>query len=69
MIRVGEEEIAWRPGLTVSGLLAELGDKHDYAVARIVSAEKNISVARPDFDYAPIPDDAVVYLIHILAGG
>ena len=65
MIKVGEKEVAWREGLTVAGLLQELDDPYPYAVVRI---NKKI-VPRPDFQKTPIPDNAEILLIPLVAGG
>ncbi|MEJ2729141.1 MAG: sulfur carrier protein ThiS [Deltaproteobacteria bacterium] len=65
MIQVAGKQIAWREGLTVSDLLDELEDPHPYAVVRI----NGHYVTRPNFENTPIPDDAEVYLIPMVAGG
>ena len=65
MIRVGEREIAWQEGMTVSGLLAALGETFAYAVVRI----DDQGVSRPNFDHTLVPDNCQVYLIPLVAGG
>ncbi len=65
MVRVGDRELPWREGLTVTGLLKELGDAYPYAAARI--GDRLIS--RPDFDKATVPNDSEVFLIPLIAGG
>ena len=65
MIQVAGKQIAWREGMTVSDLLNELKDTHPYAVVRI----NQQYVTRPNFEHTPVPDDAEVYLIPMVAGG
>ena len=65
MIKVSENTITWREGMTISDLLDELGDPHPYAVVRI----NQTYVSRPNFDRTTIPDDAEVFLIPMIAGG
>jgi len=65
MIRVGNKEIPWRKGMTVSDILKELGDPYPYAVVRI--GDRVIS--RPDFDHARVPNNSEVFLIPMISGG
>ena len=65
MIDVNGQKIAWREGMTITELLAEIEDPHPYAVVRI--GEKYVS--RPNFDKTTIPDGARVFLIPMVAGG
>jgi sulfur carrier protein ThiS len=65
VIKVGNQTIAWREGLTISDLLSEINDPHPYAVVRI----DQTYVSRPNFDKTIIPDDAEVFLIPMVAGG
>jgi sulfur carrier protein ThiS len=65
VIKVGNQTIAWREGMTISDLLGEISDPHPYAVVRI----DQTYVSRPNFDKTIIPDDAEVYLIPMVAGG
>ena len=65
MIKVSENTVTWREGMTISDLLDELGDPHPYAVVRI----NQTYVSRPNFDHTTIPDDAEVFLIPMIAGG
>ncbi len=65
MIKVSENTVAWREGMTISDLLEELGDPHPYAVVRI----NQTYVSRPNFDHTTIPDDAEVFFIPMIAGG
>ena len=65
MIEVNGRSVAWRAGMTVSDLLAEIKDTHPYPVVRI--GDKYVS--RPNFDKTTVPDDAKVFLIPMIAGG
>ena len=65
MVRIGNQELAWREGMTVADLLKELGDSYPYAVARV----GNRLISNPDFDKATVPNDSEVYLIPLIAGG
>ena len=65
LIKVDEKAVAWQEGMTVSHLLAVLGETYDYAVVRV----NDQVVSRPHFDQTTIPDGAQVYLIPMVAGG
>ena len=65
MIRVGDKELAWREGMTVADLIRELNDPYPYAVVRV----NNRTVSSPHFEETLIPDNAVVFLIPMIAGG
>ncbi|NNL76631.1 MAG: sulfur carrier protein ThiS [Desulfobacterales bacterium] len=65
MIKVSDDEVAWREGMTITDLLAEISDPHPYAVVRI----NDHYVSRPNFDKTTIPDNAEVFLIPLIAGG
>jgi thiamine biosynthesis protein ThiS len=65
VIRVGDQKIGWREGMTVSDLLEALDDAHPYAVVRI----NDTYVSRPHFDKTVIPDNAQVFLVPMVAGG
>ena len=65
MIKVSDQAVAWREGMTISDLLSELDDPHPYAVVRI----NETYVSRPHFDSTIIPDDSQVFLIPMVAGG
>ena len=51
--------------MTVSQLLQEIDDTHQYAVIRV----NDQYVSRPNFDSYMIPDRAEIYLIPMIAGG
>ena len=65
MVRVGDREFPWREGMTVSDLLAEIGDPYPYVVARIGDR----IVSSPDFNKTAVPRNSQVFLIPLIAGG
>lgn len=65
MIRVGDKEVPWQKSLTVTQLLAALGETYEYAVVRI----DDQVVSRPNFDKTTVPDNCQVYLLPLVAGG
>jgi thiamine biosynthesis protein ThiS len=65
MVTVGEQKIPWEEGMTVATLLSQLKDGHRYAVVKL---NGNL-VSRPRFDATPVPDDARVIPIPMIAGG
>ena len=65
MITLDGERRPWHGGMTVSQLLQEITDAHQYAVIKI----NGRYVSRPSFDTYVIPDNAEIYLIPMIAGG
>ena len=65
MVHVGEQEIPWQEGLTVTALLAQLMDGHIYAVVKL----NGKLVSRPHFNTTRVPDGARVTPIPMIAGG
>jgi len=65
MITVSGKSYPWCEGMTITELLDAICDSHFYAVVRI----NDTYVSRPNFDKTPIPDDAEVFLIPMVAGG
>ena len=65
MIKVSDQIIEWHEGMTITDLLQKIDDPHPYAVVRINDAY----VSRPHFNKTTIPDDALVFLIPMVAGG
>ncbi len=65
MVKVDGRELAWREGMTVADLLGELRDPYPYALARVDGR----AVTRHEFDKAPVPDNAEVFLVHLVVGG
>ena len=54
MIKVTGHKVAWREGMTISDLLAEIEDSHPYPVVRI----DDKYVSRPNFDKTTVPDNS-----------
>ena len=65
MITLDGQQMSWEKGMTVSQLLQEIDDTHQYAVIRV----NDQYVSRPNFDSYMIPDRAEIYLIPMIAGG
>ena len=65
MITLNGKKVSWQSGMTVSQLLQEVADAHQYAVIRV----NGRYVSRPVFDTFVIPDEAIIYLIPMIAGG
>ena len=65
MITLNGEQVPWKSEMTVSHLLQEIADTHQYAVIKI----NGRYVSRPSFDTHVIPDNAEIYLIPMIAGG
>jgi len=65
LITLDGEKVPWQSDMTVSQLLQEIADAHQYAVIRV----NGKYVSRPSFDRFVIPDNAEIYLIPMIAGG
>lgn len=65
MIRVAGKEHPWRPGMTVADLLRESEDAYDCPVVRV----NDHYISRPNYEATPIPDEADVFFIPMIAGG
>jgi len=65
VITLEDKQLSWKSGMTVSHLLQEIADAHQYAVIRV----NGKYVSRPSFDTYVIPDNAEIYLIPMIAGG
>jgi thiamine biosynthesis protein ThiS len=65
MITVGEQQIAWQSGMTLSQVLDAIAEGHNYAVVRL----NGKLVAHPDFSTTQVPDNAHVMPIPMVAGG
>lgn len=65
MITLDGEQKPWKSGMTISHLLQEIADNHQYAVIKL----NGRYVSRPNFDTHVIPDNAEIYLIPMIAGG
>jgi sulfur carrier protein ThiS len=67
MIRIDGKEVAWKKGMTVSGLLSEL--RSEEAASCPVVRMNGKFISRPFFENTPVPDGAEVFLIPMIAGG
>lgn len=65
MITLDGERLPWKSGMTISHLLQEIADDHQYAVIKL----NGRYVSRPSFDTHVIPDNAEIFLIPMIAGG
>ncbi|BDU70934.1 sulfur carrier protein ThiS [Mesoterricola silvestris] len=65
MITVNGDPVAWTPGMTVRDVLAERNFKFPLLVIKIDS-----TLVQPrDYPTTPVPDGAVVQVIHLMSGG
>jgi len=64
-ITVENQQMQWHQGLTLADVLAALPDGHLCAVVRM----NGRLVSRPDFVDTPVPDNAVVEPLPLIAGG
>ena len=65
MIRVNGESVNWKPGMTVSSLLANRG----YTFPLIIVKINGAIVPRRDFDAHSVRDGDDVEAIHLMSGG
>jgi thiamine biosynthesis protein ThiS len=65
MIRIADQTIEWRPGLTLADVVDAVEGGHLVAVVRL--NEKLIS--RPLFASTSVPDHAELELLPMIAGG
>jgi len=65
MIQVNGDPLAWTPGLTVRGVL----QARKYIFPMLIVTIGDRRVERADYDTEPVPDGAVVQVIHLLSGG
>lgn len=65
MISVDGRQVPWQEGITVATLLADIQDAYLYAVVRL----NGKLVSRPNFEKTPVPDNAEVILLPMIAGG
>ena len=65
MISVDDKSHPWRESMTVSDLLKDLEDPYPYVVIRV----NNKYISKPNFEKTLIPDNAIVHLMQMIAGG
>jgi sulfur carrier protein len=59
------DEVEWQEGLTVSALL----ERFRYTFPHIIVKVDGKVVPREEYSTRTIPDDADVWVIHLIAGG
>jgi sulfur carrier protein len=65
MIHVDDSPLEWQADMTVASLLAQLEDTGFVSVVRL----NGRLVSSPQFDKTPVPDNAVIRLLPLVAGG
>lgn len=65
MILVNEEPLDWHAGMTVRDVLRA----KNYRFPMLVIHVNDGLVQKKDYDTTPIPDNAVVKVIHLISGG
>lgn len=65
MITLDGKQVPWQPGINVEQLLKHVDRPQQYAVVRL----NGKLVSRPIFNTTPVPDNAEVVLIPMIAGG
>ncbi len=65
MIRVDDQSMPWHDGMTVASLLEQLSDTDCCSVVRL----NGKLISSPKFDKTQVPDDSVIQLLPLVAGG
>ena len=65
MIKVGDQTMAWQPGLMLSQIMESLEQGHLYAVVRL----NGKLVSKPDFPTTLVPEGADIQPLPMIAGG
>ena len=65
MVQVNGEPLDWRDGLTVRGVLRA----RNYIFPLLVVTLDGRLIPREDYDRTPVPDGAVVNVVHLISGG
>ncbi len=65
MILVDDTPMVWEQGMTVAALLDQVEDSRFVSVIRL----NGKLVSSPRFEQTPVPDNAVVQLLPLVAGG
>ena len=65
MITVDDQHIHWQPEMTMASLLSSMDRASQVAVVRM----NGKLVSRPNFDHTPVPQNATIDLIPLIAGG
>ena len=65
MIVVNEEPLDWHEGMTVRDVLRA----KNYRFPMLIIHVDGVLIPKPYYDTAPVPDGAVVQVIHLISGG
>ena len=65
MLLVNDEPLAWHEGMTVRDILKA----RNYRFPMLIIHVNDALVHRRDYDATPVPDGAVVKVIHLISGG
>ena len=65
MIEVDEKKMPWQETMTIASLLQPLENAEFCAVVRL----NGKLVSSPDFEHTRIPDNAIIQLLPLVAGG
>lgn len=65
MIQVNGDPMPWTPGLTVRGVLVA----KNYRFPLVIVSIDDVQVDKADYDATPVPDGAVVQVMHLISGG
>ncbi len=65
MIIADDKTVPWHPGLTVKELLDQLEHTRFCSAVRL----NGKLVSSPNFDTTPVPDNSIVQLLPLVAGG
>jgi thiamine biosynthesis protein ThiS len=65
MIQVDDQSIAWEEGMTIADMLEQMTDVRFCSVVRL----NGKLVSSPRFHETTIPDNAVIQLLPLVAGG
>jgi sulfur carrier protein len=65
MITVNEETTPWTPGMTVRDVLTV----KNYTFPLLIITLDDVHVAPKDYAATPVPDGAVLNVLHLLSGG
>ncbi|MCF6246745.1 MAG: MoaD/ThiS family protein [Desulfobacula sp.] len=65
MIEVDEKKMPWSKGMTITSLFQTLNDVEYCSVVRL----NGKLISRPQFTDTPVPDNSIIQLLPLVAGG
>jgi thiamine biosynthesis protein ThiS len=65
MITVNDNKIEWYEGMTIKDMLNMIGNTQFCAAVRL----NGKLVSSPSFENKEIPDNAIIYILPLIAGG